>query len=122
METPQNISLEKVGIKAGIITCFAYISYFIFMKYANLIEFTELRSLNFVIMLAGLYFTFRYYRLKSKIQIDYFKGILLGIVTSIVSVILFAIFIFIYFKLVDTQLLQQLKNNTPLMGQYLTCD
>ena len=120
MKTSQNISFEKISIKAGIIICIGYIMYFIFMKYMNLLDIAELRSLNFLILIVGLYFTFRYYKMKSQMHIEYLKGLSLGIFTSIISIVLFAIFIFIYFSEIDSQLLQQLKNNAPIMGHYLT--
>ena len=90
------------------------------MKYTNLIGVIELRSLNFAILLIGLILTFRYCRLKSQMHIGYIKGISLGIFTSVVSIVLFALFIYIYFSKVDPLLLQQLRNNAPMMGQYLT--
>lgn len=120
MKTLQNISFEKISIKAGIIICAGYIIYFIFMKYMNLLGIAELRSLNFLILLIGLFLTFRYYRLKSQMHIEYLKGLSLGIFTSIISIVLFAIFIFTYFSEIDPPLLQQLKNSAPVIGQYLT--
>ncbi len=120
MKKPKSVSFEKLSLKAGVIICFAYVIYFIFMKNMNLLEVTELRSLNFVILLVGLYFTFRYYRMKSQMHIEYLKGISLGFFTSLISIVLFAIFILVYFSKIDPLLLQQLKNNAPVMGQYLT--
>jgi len=120
MKTQENISFEKVSLVSGILICIVYIAYFLFMIYANLIRITELRAFNFLILLGGLFFTFKYFRSKSKVHIDYLKGISLGILTSAVSIVLFALFIYIYFSEIDPLLLQQLKNNAPLMGQYLT--
>jgi len=120
MKVSQNISFEKTSIKAGVIMCIAYITYFVFMKYMNLLDIAELRSLNFLILAGGLFFTYRYFKLRSHGPIDYIKGFTLGILTTLTSVILFAIFIFFYFSEIDLPLLQQLKDNAPVIGQYLT--
>ena len=120
MKTSNNNSFEGISIKAGIIMCMGYIAYFMLMKYMSLLDIVELRGLNFLILGGGLFLTYRYYKLKTHAPIDYIKGFSLGTFTSLISVALFAIFIYIYFSKIDPPLLEQLRNNSPLMGQYLT--
>lgn len=120
METPQNISIEKLSAKAGILICLAFIAYFLLMKYMHLADVPELRCVNFLIQFAGLILTFRYFRSKTHKTIDYIEGISLGFFTAAVSTILFAIFIYVYFSVIDPVLLNTLKESAPMLGQYLS--
>ena len=115
MSTPQ-LSIPKLAVKAAVRICISFIVYFMMMKYLNLIHITSLRFLNIFILIGGLFATYRYYRAQTKIlNIEYFDGILLGILTSIASFIFFAIFIYISFR-AEPALLQVLKGNTIMMG------
>lgn len=114
------ISMQKLAIKAGLLIFACLIVYFLLMKYFNLIHIVELRALNFFILLGGIFFTFRYYRLKAKKEIEYLPGLLLGCFISAVSILLFALFVGLYFSLIDPLLLLELKGNSPMMGEYIT--
>ncbi len=120
MEIP-TFSIPKLAVKAGFIICTSFILYFMLMKYFNLTQFAILRFLNLFILTGGLFLTFRYYRIKTKVlNIAYFDGLTLGVVTTLTSFILFAIFIYNYFLYIDPLLLQELKDNTVMMGNSLT--
>nr|MBP7246043.1 hypothetical protein [Bacteroidia bacterium] len=47
-------------------------------------------------------------------------GIGLGFITSIVSLIPFAFFLYVYFTYIDLDLLLKIKSGSSLMGSYLT--
>ncbi|MEO8085973.1 MAG: hypothetical protein ABI763_04085 [Bacteroidota bacterium] len=120
MET-KPFSIPTLAVKAGFIICASFIAYFMVMKYCNLTQYAVLRFLNLFILTGGLLLTFRYYRRKTKIlNIAYFDGLLLGVVTSLTTFLLFAVFIYNYFLYVDPLLLQELKGNTVMMGNSLT--
>ncbi|OFY84789.1 MAG: hypothetical protein A3F72_05895 [Bacteroidetes bacterium RIFCSPLOWO2_12_FULL_35_15] len=86
----------------------------------GLIHIMELRALNFFILLGGIFFAFRYYKIKTKKQIEYLPGLLLGCFISIVSILSFALFVGLYFSMIDPQLLLELRGNSPIMGDYIT--
>jgi hypothetical protein len=87
------------------------------MKYLDLLYITELRFLNIFILITGLIVTFRYYRKQTNVlNVPYFEGLGLGVLTSFVSFALFAVFIYYYFLEVDPALLQSLKGNTVMLG------
>ena len=91
------------------------------MKYFNLTHITTLRFLNFFILTVGLAMTFRSYRMKTKIlNVLYLDGLLLGAATTVISVVLFSIFIYLYFSVINPLLLQSLKRNAVMMGTSLT--
>jgi len=120
MKTPDQYVVRIAPI-AALLICATFIGYFMLMKYFNFIHVIELRFLNMLILIVGLVITFRYYRVKTKIlNIPYFDGLLLGLGTSFISFALFALFVYIYFSRIDILFLQQLKDNTLLMGSSLT--
>jgi hypothetical protein len=116
----RKISFEIIGIQAGLITSVSLIVYFIIMKSINLLQSEIAWALNTVILGAGIMLTYIYYRSKTQLNIDYLSGLLLGIITTAVSVTLFAIFIYLWLSKFDTALLQLLKSNTFFMGGELT--
>jgi hypothetical protein len=62
----------------------------------------------------------RYYQHKTHLRIDYLNGMALCFLTSVVGAFLFSVFLFIFFSAIDPLVLQLLKDNTPIMGKYLT--
>lgn len=115
-ETPLHI----VGLKAGILTCLGLVAYFLLMKYLKLIHITELRGFNFVILATGIVRTFRYVQHRMPFKLNYFQGFGLSCLVAAVSVVSFAVFVYIYFLVLDPALLLNLKANSPMMGNYIT--
>jgi hypothetical protein len=119
MET-KKISIEKLVIIAGASEAVTLIAYFMLMRYLNMADIIELRSLNLFIQLAFILIVLKYYHYKTKVHIHYLNGLSLGFFTSAVGVVLFSIFVYLYFLKSDPVLLQLLKSNSSLMGDYLT--
>lgn len=110
-----------MALRSGILICVSLIFYFILMRYFNMVHITALRFLNVFILAGGLVFTFRQYRVKTRIlNTPYFEGISLGVATTLVSVTLFAIFVYVYFSRIDPVLLLSLKEHTVMMGSSLS--
>jgi hypothetical protein len=109
-----NLSVEKVAIKYGLIIFLSLVLYFFFMKLIGLFEIHELRGLNFFIMIAGIWKALTYY--KKKGNLEFFEGIGLGSLTALIGVIPFAIFIFFYLQ-VDSQFLANIVAHESF-GQY----
>jgi hypothetical protein len=114
------ISLEKSGLKAGLITCASLIVYFMIMKYFNFMHSAVAWGLNFIILYAGIALSYHYYRLKTKPNVEYFPGLMLGAMTTAVSVIPFVMFVYIYFTEGDASLMLSLKDNILFMGEQIT--
>jgi len=51
---------------------------------------------------------------------EYLGGFALACLTSAVSTVLFAVFIYFYFYLMDPQALEELRNSSPLLGSTIT--
>ena len=114
------ISIEKTGIKAGLIISASLIIYFMLMRFFNLTGSAIAWGFNFIILFTGITFTYRYYRTKTKPNIEYFPGMLLGGLTTAVSVFSFTFFIYIYFWSVNSVQLLLLKDNILFMGEAVT--
>ena len=110
------VSIQKQGLIAGLFICSALIAYFLLLKVSGLVYSIELRSLNFFILLGGVLFMFRRQRLRKDTPLTYLEGFGLGCYTVAISVFTFAIFIFIYFSLIDSSVMLQLKDPASLMG------
>ena len=108
-------AVEKVAIKFGLIVFISLVLYFLFMKFVGLFEIHELRGLNFIILIIGVWRALNYYRKRK--DLEYFEGIGLGSLTALIGVIPFALFIFFYLQ-TDTQFMANIVANEAY-GEYL---
>lgn len=114
------ISIEKIGLKAGLIICAALIAYFMIMNLMNMMDSPIAWIFNVIILLGGIYGAYRYYRSETKLNVDYFPGLLLGCITTCASVIPFVVYVYIFLSQSDPQPLLLLKNNILFMGEPVT--
>ena len=110
-----NLSVEKVALKYGLIISLSLVAYFLFMKLVGLFEIHELRGLNFFILFVGVWKALTYY--KKRYGLEYFEGIGLGSLTAIIGVVPFALFIFFYLH-ADSQFMANIVANEAY-GQYM---
>lgn len=101
----------------GTITTLGLIVYFFIMYAAGAIHIIELRILNVVILLAGIYFAHKQFKRTHNGRLDYFKGLTIGTATSAIAAATFSLFLFIYLSL-DKNLMTSIAENEPL-GYYL---
>ncbi len=106
------ISIERVAMRFGLFTFAGLVGYFMAMKWVGLFEIHELRALNFFILLAGITKALQYYKKYCNIDFAYFQGLSLGILTTLIAVVPFAIFIFFYLEM-DAVFMQHLIANEP---------
>jgi len=93
------------------------ILYFIIMKILGLSHHVELRLLNLVILTAGIYLALKKFKLTHTDNLNYFRGLIMGVATGGIGSLVFGVFLFIYMQL-DTDMMQSIVNNEP-MGRYL---
>lgn len=90
-------TLEKHVVKFGVLTTVGLIGLFLAMKMAGLLQVTELRLLNAIIMFSGIFLSIKTYRDgEFKVRFNYLSGIATGFLTGLVTAILFSIFVGIY--------------------------
>lgn len=110
--------LERTALKYGLITTAGLIAYFLLMKLAGLVQIVELRMLNLFILIAGVGFAIREYKRSGEDEMDYLQGFGIGMLTTAVSVITFALFIFIYLNFLDPAFMETIRQEEAF-GQYL---
>lgn len=104
---------ENYGIKiAG-----ALIAYFLIMKFAGLGHHVELRLLNLVIQVVGIFYALKKFKETHGSHINYFRALITGVATAGIGSLIFALFLFTYMKL-DTDMMQSIIDNEP-MGRFL---
>ncbi|HEY8511741.1 MAG TPA: DUF4199 domain-containing protein [Cyclobacteriaceae bacterium] len=104
---------ESYGIRIAI----GLIAYFFLMKILNLAHHVELRLLNLVILVVGVYLALKKLREVNEHRLNYFRALVTGFTTATIGSVLFAIFLFIYMK-VDSNMMQAIIEGEP-MGRYL---
>lgn len=106
---PENYGLR---IAAGLI------AFFLIMKFTGLVEHVELRALNLVILVGGIYFALKKFKNTHEDHLNYFRGLVTGVATAAVGALGFTVFLFVYLKFLDTGMMQFIRDNDP-MGRYL---
>ncbi|MBI1288961.1 MAG: DUF4199 family protein [Flavobacteriales bacterium] len=107
-------NISKMGIRIGFYTLFGFIGYFLLMKLLGLVQVPEFRYFNFVILLMGITIGYRKYQHENG-KIPFLSGFGLGMMITVISVVLFSAFLFIYLSIFDPHLLVTIKAHAPVM-------
>jgi putative effector of murein hydrolase len=105
---PENYGLR---IAAGLII------FFLVMKFTDNGHHPELRLLNLVILVAGIYYALKKFKQTHEDHLNYFRALITGVSTGAIASVIFALFLFIYMK-ADDSFMQSIIKNDP-MGRYL---
>lgn len=101
----------------GTIMAVALIAYFFLMYALDLIHVIELRLVNLIFLLAGVYFALKQYQRTHRGNMDYFHAFITGMATVAIGTLTFSVFLLIYLH-VDQQLMKAIADRQPL-GFYL---
>ncbi len=104
---------ENYGLKTAV----GMMGYFVFMQLIGLSHHVELRMLNLLILVAGIYYALKKFKNTHEDHMNYFRGLIIGVATGAIASVAFAIALFIYMK-IDSSLLASIQENEP-MGHYL---
>lgn len=107
-------SIEKIGIRTGVVTFIALVAYFMIMKWLGLSLILEFRFFNFIILAVGICYGINKFKHDSHETDFYLKGWGQGIYISAVAVVLFALFMSIYINYFDEPLLERIRQTTPI--------
>ena len=108
---------NRIPESYGLRIAAALIIYFVVMHLTGLSHHVELRLLNLVILITGVYFALKKFKNTHGAHLNYFRALATGVSTAALGSLIFAIFLFIYMKL-DTSLMESIVQNEP-MGRYL---
>ena len=118
MEKAYAQPLEKVAIKYGILMAAALAGFFFLMKALGLVQNLELRGLNIIILFSFVLMAVKEYRKLQNYELSYFKGLGVGILTSVSGAVIFGLFVFIYVMWLNPSFMDYIINNEPF-GEYL---
>lgn len=105
---------ENYGIRIAV----GVIAFFLLMKFTGLFYIVELRMLNLIILVAGIYLALKKFRATHQDHLNYFRALVVGVATGAIGSILFAVFLFIYVSFIDTNFMVWLQQNEA-MGRFL---
>ena len=108
---------NKIAENYGIKIAAGLIGFFVLMRLVNLHHHVELRILNLAILSCGVYFALKKFKATHNDNLNYFRGLIVGVATSGLGSVLFGLFLFIYMQ-ADVELMESIKVNEP-MGRYL---
>jgi hypothetical protein len=101
----------------GTLIFLGLIVYFFMMYAVGLIHVIELRVVNLLIMLGGVYAAMKQFRRTHEGHMNYFRALALGTVTAVIGTSTFSVFLFFFLKF-EGNLMHSIQVNEPL-GPYL---
>jgi hypothetical protein len=101
----------------GTLIAFGLIVYFFICYVAGIVHIVELRLLNLVILLAGVYFAMKQYLRTHRGHMDYFHAFTTGMATAAIGTLTFSVFLLIYLS-IDKEFMRIIAERQPL-GFYL---
>lgn len=116
----REVSIGKIGLVYGFFTFITLVIYFMIMRAFGITGSEIAWGVNFIFLFAGILFALKDYQGKTELNIAYLPGMLLGLTTSAISVISFAVFVWIYFTSSDPNLILALKDNILFLGEEIT--
>jgi len=108
---------NRIPQSYGLRIALGLISYFVVMHLVGLSHAVELRLLNLLILVAGVYLALKKFRDTHDDHLNYFRALITGVSTAAIASFIFAGFLFVYMK-ADDSLMQSIIANEP-MGRYM---
>jgi hypothetical protein len=117
METIINRYPNRVAEIYGSFIAAGLILYFLISYFAGFVHVVELRLFNFAILGTGIYYALRQFQHTHGGQVNYFRGLVVGVSSAAVGTSIFVLFLFFLFK-IDSALYQSVVKEGP-MGEYM---
>ena len=108
---------DRIPQSYGLRIAIGLIAYFVVMNLLGYSHRVELRLLNLLILVAGVYLALKKFRETHEERLNYFRALATGVSTAAVGSSIFAVFLFVYMSL-DTTLMNSIVQYEP-MGRYL---
>lgn len=105
--------LNRTSLSAGIFTGLGLIVFFLIMWFFNLHEHLELHYLNIIVLFFGLRYAIKKIRSISG-EIRYFEGLKAGVIVSVISVVVFNVFMLVYATLINPSFLDFMESKINL--------
>lgn len=108
---------ERIPESYGVRIAIGLIFYFLVMQMIGLSHQVELRLLNLLILVAGVYAALKKFKKTHEDRLNYFRALVTGVTTGAIGSLIFALFLFAYTQL-DPSLMESIRVNEP-MGRSL---
>jgi hypothetical protein len=108
---------ERIPESYGVRIAIGLIVFFIVMKLIGFAHHAELRLLNLLILVGGVYYALKRFKSTHEDRLNYFRALVTGVATAAVGSLIFSVFLFTYMQ-ADESLMQSIRDNEP-MGHYL---
>ncbi len=119
MEENRKLSkIQKIALKHGILMMLALVGFFFLMKAFGLEHHLELRALNLLILFSFIYTALTTYKKQNNDQLPYLAGIQLGMLTSVIGAVSFALLVFLYVTVLVPDFMVEIREQEPF-GQIL---
>jgi hypothetical protein len=113
MESPQPLSIKSIGFKYGIIATVVFILVFLIARALNLND-PAFRFVTYILLAASIAMAFNEVRrLSHKHRINYLPGLGLGAFITIVTAVLYAIFMLIYCNVINKDFIAIIRPHLP---------
>ena len=108
---------NRIPQSYGLRIAIGLIVYFVVMHLIGYSHHIELRLLNLLILVTGVYLALKKFRETHEGHLHYFRALATGVSTAAIGSTIFAAFLFIYMN-VDETLMKSIIDNEP-MGRYM---
>ena len=112
-------SIEKIGLRYGAYLAGGLIAYFLLMKLLGFERIMGLRFLDLFIQIAAVVTAIQYYKRHCGALMSYFKGMAVGILTSMIGAVVFAVFMGLYLGFLDTPFLEYIRSQWSGYDNYI---
>ena len=110
--------IKRLAIRYGVMMTLALVGFFFLMKAFGLEHNLELRALNLFILCCFVLMAIKKYKKINGQQLVYFKGLLLGVLTSTIGVFTFAIMVTLYITIISPEFMELIREREPF-GDFL---
>lgn len=108
---------DRIPQSYGVRIAVGLILYFLVMYFLGLAHQVELRLLNLLILVAGVYLALKKFRETNENSLNYFRALVTGVSTAAIGAVIFAIFLFTFMTL-NEPLMISIRENEP-MGRFM---
>ncbi|MFP4092131.1 MAG: DUF4199 domain-containing protein [Cyclobacteriaceae bacterium] len=110
--------LEWLAVRYGILMTAALVGFFLLMKAFELEHNLELRALNLLILSSFVLMAIDRFKKDHSEEFTYLRGIGLGLLTSAVGVLCFALLVLLYIAIINPAFMEIIREREPF-GEYL---
>jgi hypothetical protein len=108
---------NRIPQSYGVRIAIGLILYFLVMHLLGFSHRVELRLVNLLVLVTGVYLALKKFKATHESHLNYFRALVTGVATAAIGSFIFAAFLFVYMS-VDDSLMQSIIENEP-MGRYL---